>query len=794
MPDLRLEGCSPEPLAHYLKALGVLRLVGEQVDRGARGFWSGECFVLRSALDEPALLEFLGERYAPTPLISPWNGGSGFFAGDQRAGIDAIAGSDDPRLAAYRRAIGVARRVLERLHLDVKPEKQQKPILVEHLRSELDDEALPWLDAALVLTDDGLRFPPLLGTGGNDGRLEFANNHMQRLAELLLEPPAPGLLRGALFGEPTAGLAKGKAVGQFMPASTGGANAGPGYTRDSFLNAWDFVLMLEGAVLFGAAVTRRLEAAAPGTMAFPFTVRASASGYASSAASDEQETRDELWLPLWQQPASVAELRALLSEGRAKVRLRGSSGAASRPVGTGVDFARAIAGLGVDRGLHSFVRFGFHVRNGLSYLATPLGRWRVPEVAGEHVELLTPIDRWLDRFRRAATGAHAPASHGRALRRLESAILTLCQDDTRFAAQAVLIALGEAEAAIGRVRGDALQQGLRPVPPLPAIWLERCDDGSAEFRLAAALAGADLRPRLVPIRKGEWMPRDHDDGRTVWGDGDLVRNLLAVLLRADVEHSQRGAAPVPKDSQKFRPDSTPDPDAHVPGDSPVGTSMYDPGTSSVPRGGSHASRDSSVGTSMSEPDPSPVPRGSPSPASVPKDSHPRRFAALPDLAAFIAHRLDDARIEALARGLALLDWRSIPPVAPSTRGEPPPAAFAALALALDWCPDGLPPRRTPGMLARAAAGDLAGATTLALRRLQGYGLRTRALLPTGDPTTRAARRSTAPGPVLDVPEDQRPRLAAALVFPLARRSYPKLLALLLPRHDHEAATADQATP
>ena len=78
MPDLRLAGCSPEPLAHYLKALGVLRLVSEQADPDARGFWDGDIFVLRTSLDEPALLSFFAERYAPTPLLSPWNGGSGF--------------------------------------------------------------------------------------------------------------------------------------------------------------------------------------------------------------------------------------------------------------------------------------------------------------------------------------------------------------------------------------------------------------------------------------------------------------------------------------------------------------------------------------------------------------------------------------------------------------------------------------------------------------------------------------------------------------------------------------------
>lgn len=705
MPDLRLEGCSPEPLAHYLKALGILRLVSEQIAPDARGCWDGDTFVLRSRLDAAALLAFFADRYAPTPLISPWNGGSGFFPGDQKSGIDAIANSDSPRLAPYRRAITVARQVLKTLGLKAKPDKDQKPALAGHLRSELDDDALGWLDAALALTDDGLRFPPLLGTGGNDGRLEFANNHMQRLAELLLGPPAPGLLRGALFGEPTPGLGKGKAIGQFLPAGTGGANAGTGYSRDSFVNPWDFVLMLEGALLFASAVTRRLEAAAPGTMAFPFTVRASASGYGSSANNDEQDTRDELWLPLWRTPASLLELRALLSEGRAKVRLTDAHGVTSRPAGTGVDFARAITGLGVARGLHSFARYGFHVRNGLSYLATPLGRWRVPERPGEHVELLTPIDRWLERFHRTATGTHAPASHARALRRLESAILKLCQDGTPGAVQAVLIALGEAEAAVARTPGDAIQQSLRPVPLLPAIWLERANDHSPEFRLAAALASTDLRARIVRVRRGEWLPRGQDDGRTVWGEGDLVRNLLAVLLRTDVERSQ---------------DSNSSP--------------------------------------------------------VPRDTQPRRHAALADIAAFIDARTDDARLEALARGLSLLDWRRAPATPSAPRGATPPAAFAALALAHTWSPEGQPLRRTPGMLPRAAAGDLRSASTLALRRLQGQGLPTRHLMD------------------LDVLPTQRTRLAAALIFPLGPRAHHILLDQLCPRFMATPSTPQEPTP
>lgn len=61
--DLALPGCTPEPLIAYLKALGVLRLVSEQKDPGARGFWRNDVFWLRSTLDRDALVKFFLEEY-----------------------------------------------------------------------------------------------------------------------------------------------------------------------------------------------------------------------------------------------------------------------------------------------------------------------------------------------------------------------------------------------------------------------------------------------------------------------------------------------------------------------------------------------------------------------------------------------------------------------------------------------------------------------------------------------------------------------------------------------------------
>ncbi len=58
MPEIQLPGCMTEPLGSYLKALGVLRLVAEQADPSAAGWWAGDTFMLRSRFDLEELEQF----------------------------------------------------------------------------------------------------------------------------------------------------------------------------------------------------------------------------------------------------------------------------------------------------------------------------------------------------------------------------------------------------------------------------------------------------------------------------------------------------------------------------------------------------------------------------------------------------------------------------------------------------------------------------------------------------------------------------------------------------------------
>jgi CRISPR-associated protein Csx17 len=525
MPSLILSGCASIPLAHYLKALGILRLVSEQKDASAKGRWHRDQFVLESSLDREGLLKFFLHEYRPTPVMAPWNGGSGFHPKDNSKALRAIVESKAERLHGYASAIRDAESALRSMHLDEKPTPEQKADLLLLCRNVLPEGALQWLDAAYVLTDDGAKYPPLLGTGGNDGRLEFTNNFMQRIVDVLDPETGEPLMRldqrlaVSLFADAVATPLSKAPVGQFLPGTAGGANATSGFDAPSAVNPWDFILMIEGALLFASASVKRLESTDTGALAYPFCVRQAGAGYPSASAADETASRAEMWMPVWSQRAvTLPELAAIFSEGRAQV--------GNRPAKNGVDFARAVVGLGVDRGLDEFQRYGFQVRNGLSYFATPLTRVKASK--NPDIDLLCDIDAWLDSFRRAATKDTAPAAVRRALNKLESGIFNLCTSNTPERIMAVLIALGQCEKATARSLKWA-KESLRPLQGLRKAWLTRNWTQSAELRLAASLAsidgqcGKDWRPfrcHLEPVTS--WY--DKERGRIGYRWSEVVTN------------------------------------------------------------------------------------------------------------------------------------------------------------------------------------------------------------------------------------------------------------------------------
>ena len=441
----QLDGCAPAPLAHYLKALGILRLVAEQADSGARGWWDEDRFRLATKLTREQLEAFFLRDYQPTPLVSPWNKGAGFFS-EADPGLSPIEDSRSPRLALFRSGISASRSQLEELSRadrEVRKIKAETKVrgmsTAERTRIRTSDDyknrlreadkrftrlkadLIPsfrlhwrgahreWMDAAMVLGDDGVpKYPALLGTGGNDGRLDFTNNFMKRLGDVFdpddddgnPRPDAPAWVHGALWNAAVSGNLAGEPVGQYLPGTAGGANSGNGPDSGSLVNPIDFILMLEGSVAFISSASRRFGSSESSRATSPFVVNACGAAYASASADDES-ARGEQWMPLWSRPSTYGELRRLLAEGRAQV--------GARTVREPLDLARAVKRLGTARGIRAFQRYGYIERNGQSNLAVPLGRFDVADRPSQHLACIDDLDLWLRQMRRVTRDANAPA-------------------------------------------------------------------------------------------------------------------------------------------------------------------------------------------------------------------------------------------------------------------------------------------------------------------------------------------------------------------------------------------------
>jgi CRISPR-associated protein Csx17 len=699
-----LMGCAPAPLAHYLKALGVLRIVGEQADSEARGWWQDEHFCLMTRLDRHAIERFFLERYEPTPFVSPWNKGSGFYDENDKAMLP-LRQSTAPRFASFRRGIEGGRVELAELTVanervralkDRTKARKGMSAAAKKAAKALKDDAdykrelaaanrefsrlkadvftpylrawrgphRDWLDATFAWLEDQGRpsFASLLGTGGNDGRLDFTNNAMQRLGELFelssddgrARPSSSDLLATALWASPCTTLT-GSAIGQFYPGSAGGANSTTGPDGGPLINPWDFILMLEGSILLSTRATRRLDPSGTSRASAPFAVRAHAVGHGSPGR--ENAVRGEQWMPLWNQPATLGALRSLLGEARMQLGRQ----VAHRPL----DVARAVARLGVARGLTSFVRFGYLERIGQSQIAVPLGRIDVRQ--RPRSRLVDDLSTWLDRLRRVARADNAPARLSLAERALANAVFAaLTHDESPGRWQAVLLAASAVEAVLAT--GTAFRAG--PIPPLSPEWLDAADDGSTEWRLACALGSAageyksrvpqdPVRHHWLPLQRGGRRFAESDkrlthDPRVVMTARNGLVDFAALVERRLLEASQRGQRTLPLIARE--------------------------GYEADPR----------------------------------------------DLAQALAGSVDLERVSALARALMALRWTRA-----RARRSPPwrdsaalPEAWIALRLAsLPWPVSDRAIPVESAMIRRLRAGDGAGALEIALRRLRAAGCR-----------------------------------------------------------------------
>lgn len=735
MNQIPLRGCAPEPLIHYLKALGILRLVAEQLDPQARAAWHGDTFMLETEKTKDELLQFFLDKYEPTPLIAPWNNGSGFHADKDSSGtgkkvvnLRNIKNSTNVRLNLYRETISLAETLLARcmtpkvvaLQSDKRSEAL-KPTLIPLCRNNLDDKVVKWVDAVCFLaSDDTLGLPPLLGSAGNDGNQEFSLTFMGALDQIIAidgiqRTESPSQLRASILGE-TGVQGVVASPGQFNPSGTGGANATSGekaHKAENLSNPWDYVLAIEGALLFAGAAVRRLVDGAKANVAYPFFVR---SIDIDGSVSPDEEGRGDLFLPIWSRYASLQEIVQLFSEGRVRLGRK-------QPKDT-IEFARAVASLGVDRGITRFHRHSLLTRNGNMQFASSLGSLEVPHRPKSN--LLQDFDEWLNQFRRVTREKNSPKVLQSLVRQINEYSYRYCSGDeeqSREYLEELLIALGKAENQIS-IRA-ALQKDTKSRKALACIRLTKSwfyegkknyssqNKGVFEYELAAAIASikgfgsvGSIRENFEPVVVTEkfvvWAAavkkKEKNTASAVWSLKSLEENLATVLQRRSIDARSQSLSHPPISSS--------------------------------------------------------------------------RFASLASVNAFLNRETDDGKLEDLLRGLVLIDWSQdkTPESKTEKRNIPSTLSRAYALLKLLFLPEGkfqpkpdaetIVIKHEPSIVPLLRAGRVSDALETATRRLRASGV-----MPlTADFYLR---------------EEDGARLAAALLIPIDEPSMREIARLVL---------------
>ena len=562
MHEIVLGGCRPNEFVHVLKALGVFSVIAEQKDPSARAYWSNDrFFTINTKLKSNELVDFFCNDYRPMPLVSPWNKSSGFYKeGDVASKIEQ---STDARLEQYRQVIRaarvVARNVLGPIYNEMfernnKPNKEKtavedrfeknKNTMISELRNRLPEtcsmtaclrprSALSWLDTAWAIKTSQNTTPgPVLLTGGNDGRFEMSVNFMEAILKHVIDGDAKReaeLVRNSLFGIATNAKFDEIKAGTYLPGSyMSPAVNSIGDNNYTLCNAWDYMLAMEGIILFAGSIYRRGEYK---FASFPFSVKLSHAGY-GTAANENEKGKGEIWVPIWNSPATYDEIAYVFTEGRVQ-------SSAKKP-STGADFAVALAGFGAMRGLSAFQRFGVFERKGQACHITSVGKIHTAENVGDGAALReirwSEVDKWLYNIRVAA---HLPGSMKALLRMMDDKVIRYCTHKKPAYLMDILVMIGRIERQI------ALSPRL-DVPPLKGLspnWLKKCGYDTPEFRLAAALgsvysnnSNGDFYPlrhnleMIEPDKAGymKWTPASTS---VTWGRGNLVYNMIAVLER-----------------------------------------------------------------------------------------------------------------------------------------------------------------------------------------------------------------------------------------------------------------------
>lgn len=485
-------GARRRSLMNSLAALGLVRVLAEQTDPLLRCAYTPDGLRIDCAVDD--LATWLVETYRPTPVLSPWNEGSGFGAKDKapKVALASLLAIASPRLDEYRAAVKTVSTLAE----TARREGWDKARHVRAVRDRCPDSMLPWLDSAVIalgVRERDLAFPPLLGSGGNDGRLEFSTNFHQRLLEVLptsdsSDTRSRALAQDWLDGTSAQSLVR-AAIGQFDPGGAGTPNSSPFGAAESIVNPWTFVLMVEGSMMFTAAPARRLSDQAKSSSRAAMTFTTFGSQFGTNTGTAAEESRGEVWFPWWNRTLSFNDVRALFAEGRAVWR--------GRTAIQSDQMYLAAATRGVSSGIDGFDRYTIVKRNGLAFSAVLADS--VTTRDDQSLLLIAELEDWPNLVARRSD---LPSTVQESVSRFRAARVRMARGDTDrvHVVRELLSAVTLLELAVsrsGNVRREVSPRRVPGVEQFARLLTSTTFAGLLdipEFRIAAGMASIATGP------------------------------------------------------------------------------------------------------------------------------------------------------------------------------------------------------------------------------------------------------------------------------------------------------------
>jgi CRISPR-associated protein Csx17 len=551
LPVLALPGLSPDSLGNYLASLGLLRVLSRRWPSVRIAWWDEVLQVVGG----PTTLDALLDELVRIASENEWTQYDKAWSDAQKRGTKTKSGVP---LALWQ--------------------------------AEAREDLLP-LFAAHAVPHARVSFNPLLGSGGNAGRRDFAAGWRKAVDALAAAPKtakaggkrkaisaAPSdekrnALQALLLGHPVRWVVEKLGAGSWFSEATKLYNSGQSPAREGLISPWAMVLACEGLAFFAGSASRRLGARSERAVgAFPFITKP----IAASAEKEADRLRAEIWVPLWDRPMSFAEVNTLFSRGRAELH--------GRAAVTPAAFATAIRKRGVDAGVTSFSRFTLGRTTSANTFEPRLearftvgaSSWQ-DEAVAKALERITALleHRGFPRDGERFVGLRGP---------IEATLLAVATEPGN--PESSLALLDAVVGALDRIdRNRSFREGKVRWEPLPLEWLPSLfadAPSGVEARLALSLVSAF--PETLPFasfRFGvEWtreqngryeydwatQPRwfEHSKvapARWVWGPGELARVLGAVLSRRLLEEARldktnperpRGRAPFPATTQDIR--------------------------------------------------------------------------------------------------------------------------------------------------------------------------------------------------------------------------------------------------